>query len=684
MRIRALRARKTIRYFGLLALLMTAALAGGPLARRAAAEPSPPQALPTFPGGLLEGPPQPLVPPPLGEALRDRQEAAALWAAGHAHYERGEYEQALRMYQRALRCEPQLDDVAQAVVQLAYDLGQDDVAVRYVKLAHPAHDHPKILQALGRYELRRGNVAGAAALLERALTVQERLKDRIGALLSHMELGGLYQLLEQYPQAADHLAHVIEAMDHPRRFGLNEKARQAILTRGDETTSGETYDMIGECFLLARRLAEAEAAFRQANAAVPNAGVLEYNLARVAAAAGKPTEALAHLEKALASHLPEGIDPYPLMAEVLKKLGREKELAPQRLETLYAGEGSNAALGRFLAGQYARAKELDKAETLYLKVLKKDPTVAAYKELMELCRKNNRDDTLLAVLGDVVEKEGLLDALGAEEKAIAADAALRGRLVAAARQRLRRGADKLDFGMRKAVAMLALEGKDHALAAEFFDLAIADRPKEAADLLLLWGVGLVMDDRPAEAVQVFQRGLGLKQPEDEPAFLFYLAGALALCDRNDEALAAARQAAELRPNSPRFSSRLPWVLYRAKRYDEAIEAYVALLARFDGPPAVKLQELLRSAGSALAGRDWHVLAADALAAATIDDERGPEARDTLREARSQLSALYALKHQVPEAEEWLQQVLDEFPDDPAPRTTWATSGPIRACTSSGP
>ena len=96
---------------------------------------------------------------------------------------------------------------------------------------------------------------------------------------------------------------------------------------------------------------------------------------------------------------------------------------------------------------------------------------------------------------------------------------------------------------------------------------------------------------------MFQRGIGLKQPEDEPAFLFYLAGALALSDRTDEALAAARKAAELRRNSPRFSSRLPWVLDRAKRYDEAIEAYVALLARFDGPPGVKMQELLRSAGS---------------------------------------------------------------------------------------
>ncbi len=143
-----------------------------------------------------------------------------------------------------------------------------------------------------------------------------------------MELGWLYQLLEQYPKAADHLAHVVEAMDHPRRFGLNEKARQAILTRGDETTGGETYDMIGECFLLARRLPEAEAAFRQANAAAPDAGVLEYNLARVPPPPASPPRPSPIWRRPLASHLPEGIDPYPLMAEVLKKLGREKEFAP--------------------------------------------------------------------------------------------------------------------------------------------------------------------------------------------------------------------------------------------------------------------------------------------------------------------------------------------------------------------
>ena len=78
-------------------------------------------------------------------------------------------------------------------------------------------------------------------------------------------------------------------------------------------------------------------------------------------------------KKPFASHLPRGTDPYALLAEVLKKLGREKELTPQRLEKLYAAEGSNAALGCFLAGQYARRKELDKAETLYLEVLEERP-----------------------------------------------------------------------------------------------------------------------------------------------------------------------------------------------------------------------------------------------------------------------------------------------------------------------
>ena len=227
-------------------------------------------------------------------------------------------------------------------------------------------------------------------------------------------------------------------MDHPRRFGLNEKARQAILTRGDETTSGETYDMIGECFLLARRLAEAEAAFRQGNAAVPNAGVLEYNLARVAAAAGKPAEALAHLEKALACAPARRDRPLPAAGRGAQEARPGEGTGAERLEKLYAAEASNAALGRFLAGAIRpRGTTSTRPKRSTWRCLKKDPTVAAYKELIELCRKATRRHAPGGAWRRASKKKACWRRFGGRGESDPADAALlrpprRGRPAAAA------------------------------------------------------------------------------------------------------------------------------------------------------------------------------------------------------------------------------------------------------------
>ena len=49
----------------------------------------------------------------------------------------------------------------------------------------------------------------------------------------------------------------------------------------------------------------------------------------------------------------------------------------------------------------------------------------------------------------------------------------------------------------------------------------------------------------------------------------------------------------------------------------------------------------------------------------------------LREARWPCRTVRDQGDIAGQAEEWLEQVLDEFPDDAAPRTTWATSGPTR-------
>jgi tetratricopeptide (TPR) repeat protein len=314
------------------------------------------------------------------------------------------------------------------------------------------------------------------------------------------------------------------------------------------------------------------------------------------------------------------------LADLLKQLGKSEELIP-RLEKLHAANPDNLSLASYLAAQYRDAGKADKAEALYRQWIQQSPSPLAYRSLMSLYRESKRYDALLSLLGQAIETVGVLDTLGTEAQAISSDAdALRG-VVEAARTARQAKPDSLTNGMCQAVAMLAVEAKQYETAAEFFDLALAGKPKNEAELLLAWGVALLIDDRSAEAAKVFQRGIdGSVLPKDNPAFYFYLAGALAMSDRTEEAIAAARKAGEMKPDAARFRGREAWVLYFAKRYSEAKRSYAKLVEDFEAEEAL-------------------------------------ETRAVLREARLALANLSVLENHNDQAEAWLEQVLDEFPDD---------------------
>jgi tetratricopeptide (TPR) repeat protein len=98
----------------------------------------------------------------------------------------------------------------------------------------------------------------------------------------------------------------------------------------------------------------------------------------------------------------------------------------------------------------------------------------------------------------------------------------------------------------------------------------------------------------------------------------------------------------LSSDSPRIRSRIGWIQYHAKRYDDAAASYKELIEKFDAT------------------------------------QTSPEARQVLREARLVLSNIYVIKKEIPQAEEWLEQVLDEFPEDAAAMNDlgylWADQG----------
>ena len=165
----------------------------------------------------------------------------------------------------------------------------------------------------------------------------------------------------------------------------------------------------------------------------------------------------------------------------------------------------------------------------------------AYRSLAEIYRKGRQYDKLLALLGKVMTTAGTLEVLGPEAKPLTADADLFAKLVEAGRKKARDATAKVDSSEFHVLGTLAQEHKQYETANEFFELALKADPKKAAEVLLAWGIGSLIDDRAAEAVKVFQRGLDMKAlPESNPVFHYYLAGALAACDRIEPALAAAR------------------------------------------------------------------------------------------------------------------------------------------------
>jgi len=591
----------------------------------AAAETAPKPAWPVFPSDGIEDSPEPLRPVyDRSPAERDRLEALAMFAAGRTHERRGQYARALQLYQRAWRNDSYAVEALEAIVPLAYRLGREDVAIRYALYLPDGALEPLLLRRLAIRLTEREDWRGAVLLYQKALGERIGKPQSATDVLLHMEMGRLHHLDGDYAKASQCFAVVLAALKEPEKYHLDQKVQKILVGDG-----AQTYILFGECFAFAGRLEEAATALETARQLKAHEGTWNYCMARVRFLSGDYQKALEMLDKALAGQLPdEGIAPYELLAQVLEKLGKQSELIG-RLEKLFAAQADNVALGYFLADQYRKNQMHQKAISQYRAVLGVTPLRSACRDLLELLASQRNIELLLDVLGELFDKTGVLETLGAEGQTIANDPALVAELAQAARKRLQQKPESLTYGARTAIALLALESEQFPLAAEFFQHALEARPDRAGHLLLLWGLGLLVGQRTAEAAKVFQRGLEDKSLSDRHAlFHFYLAGALAAQEDHQQALPHIQQAVKLRPEMPRFQSRLGLVLMQLRRYDEAAAAYRKLLDRFG------------------------------------DDYSSAETREAVREARMALSHLAVLENRLAEAEEYLEQVLDEFPEDP--------------------
>jgi tetratricopeptide (TPR) repeat protein len=576
---------------------------------------------------------------PRGEDAQSKVLADALYAHGRLLMQRREFPAALRRLQRAWRYRPEAVSILPKIIRLAHQLDRPDEAARYALLATgPTAVSPGLWRQLAVQLSARQEWPASLALFEASLQAGPRTAKPAGkpdedlaALLVYLEIGRLALLTQDFAKSADYFGRVREALEQPERLAKNEAVKNALLGQADRT-----YRLMAEGFYQAGRYDDAEALYRRAyqqSTGKDNPGLLGFYLARLAAKRGRTEAALQHLDTYLsASSSAAGIEPYELLAELMGCAEPDQAAvnAPlqSRLEKLLEADSRNPALLSHLAGLDLHAKRFESAEQRYEQLLVLQPEADVYEALADLYSQQNRPDKLAELCGIAVAKGLNVSELTALLAPVKENAELSSAVVALVRERQQADPQHLAAGALLAAAELAEASPGpEAADALFADGLSRLEPPVRAEYQLGRGLQHLLAGQRARAVPLFRQALTEKLPDERKlACYFYLTRALALEDQPDEALQVANQAAAEFPDAPRLQAQPGWVQYYAKRYEEAERSYLALLARFDDQPA-------------------------------------PVVRDSLRDARLVLSNICVQRNRLAQAEEWLEQVLDEFPED---------------------
>lgn len=564
------------------------------------------------------------------EAESDRIAAAAWYTKGRLLRNRGEKANALWAYQRAWRYDPQPATILSDIIPLALELRRGGEAARYAVLVDAAPEDPVLLRRLALQLTEQRQWQHAVKLYEQSLAAEPEVKgvSDLSSAVLQQEMGRLYFLSDQYDKAASAFAKVRDAIASTPPL-LDEQAQGIVLG----SDPADTYSLWAESFLAAKRFDEALSLFERSHAIKANAGRLAMHKARVEAARDRHSEALDLLNEFFQSQEPtESLEPFTLLASLVEKQSADKEAASnalfERLKTIREKRPDDELLVRFYAERLIQADRLDEAAQLLDAGKDGKQTSSEFDLLVRLFQRQKKYDQLLETLGEVAGTTGSLRVVSSEVETLLADDGGLNELVERAKKLPAEGADKAQSNQLLAAAMLALEAKRWDDAEALFKAHAATESDSKAGALVFWGLGLLLADQHERAIPVLQQVLDKKLiAANEASLRMSLAAALELSGRTDEAVAEAKKSLEGDSRSLSLRTRFGWLLYHAKRYAEAEAAYREFLAKADSR------------------------------------HDSAEVRDAVRSARLALSNVALAQDKFDEAVEWLEQVLDEYPDD---------------------
>ncbi len=635
----------------------------------ATAPPANPAAEPKRPTGEgyrvqeFDDPLAPLVPlNPRTTAVQNRVEALAWFAAGQILEGRNDDQAALNAYKRAVERDPRALPVYRAMIPLAFKLNLADDALKYAEKAVELDPSDfELLNRLGLHRVEEGDFPGAVKFMESAVKSPTLKKESAVYVKLKRDLAILYKETGRVQDAADNYELVFDALQHPEKYHLDFRTRAQLLN-----DPSVTYERMGQCFLEAKRAEMAVQAFRKAaESKKGNSGNLSFNLAQVYLQSDKPAEALQELQKYFdAQRQTKGRAAYELFAEILAKLDKSGELIP-RLEAMAEDDPRNSTLQFFLADQYLAARRFDDAERVYKKTLVTSSELQGYMGLAAVYRQQRRPADLIAALGKGYAETEKLESLATEMKAIIGDAQLLDGVLGEGVKMAQAQPPTLDYAAGYVLANLAADARRTKETEDLYRYLLTVRKDRPSELYIELGEHLRDVRRYAESVKVYEEAL------NDPALatgerlmlLYHLSQAQELAGNTQkalEAIAAAQKSALAAQGgeNPVLLFQEAWIYYHSQQYDEAVQRYEKIIAKFDQP---QFRQLIRRCQFSLS--NIYVSRGDMEKGLAILEEIYKATPDDAS-VNNDLGYLYADQGKnLDQAEKMIRKALDAEPDN---------------------
>ncbi|MBX3449013.1 MAG: tetratricopeptide repeat protein [Planctomycetaceae bacterium] len=573
---------------------------------------------------------EPLVPKvPATEEERKKADALSWYMTGRLLETRADQRRAFQAYQKSLALDPDLLDTYRALVPLSFRLNLIEDAVRYAQRAVELDPNDvEMLQQLATHLANKQEFPEAIKYLEQAANSERLEKKSPAYILLMRSLGILYSVLGDKEKAADAYSAVFVGLRDHAEYGLDFRTRRALLS--DQQT---TFERIGEVLLDGGKVALAGEAFDLAEkSGRVSEGNLYFHRARVQLLSDKPDAALEQLQTYLdGQRQSKGRAAYELLAEILKKLGRESELL-DRLKTLADKDARNKLLQYFYAEKLAEAMNLEEAKAVYERSLAGAGDAQGYLGLASVLRQLKQPNELIDALGAALSRVSPESAQQqeAELRAAAGDKSLLASLFDAGRAQATAEPSTLTFEEAYILGKLASEGEEVDVSAEFFRKAL---PLAKERKFLIYGeLAEIYQDagRHADASAVYEEAL--KEPslaERRPDLLMALAQSREMGGETDAAIKAIEEALKIVPGNPQLRFREAWIYYHAHRWDEAIPKFESIVADH---PEFRENPLLKS---------------------------------VIRACQYSISNIYVQKGDMARGEKILEVILAEEPNDPS-------------------